>query len=109
MANNEELIFDLVLETKQAVADIKGMLAKTNGEASKSGKSSGNAFGSSMKNAINTVIGTISFAMIANQVKNLFGLFTSFSNSNLQLAGAVKAANSAEVTRSAVLNDSTKV
>jgi len=108
MANNEELIFDLVLETKQAVADIKGMLAKTNGEASKSGKSSGNAFGSSMKNAINTVIGTISFAMIANQVKNLFGLFTSFSNSNLQLAGAVKAANSAEVTRSATLNDSTK-
>ena len=108
MANNEQLIFDLVLETKQAVSDIKGMLAKTNSEAGKSGKSSGTAFGSSMKNAINTVIGTISFAMIANQVRNLFGLFTSFSNSNLQLAGAVKAANSAEVTRSATLNDSTK-
>lgn len=108
MANNQQLIFDLVLETKQAVSDIKGMLAKTNSEAEKSGKSSGTAFGSSMKNAINTVIGTISFAMIANQVRNLFGLFTSFSNSNLQLAGAVKAANSAEVTRSTTLNDSTK-
>jgi tape measure domain-containing protein len=48
----KELIFDIVVETNKAVADIKGMLAKTEAEAKKSGSKAGNEFVKGIKGEI---------------------------------------------------------
>ena len=106
MASNE-LVYDVVLDTKKAVSEIKGMLDQTKSEAAKSGKEAGQAFGKSMKNAITTVVSGLSFAFLSRQIGGLMNQFLGFSNANLQLAGAVKSANSREVERNRVLNDST--
>ena len=71
MANNEQLIFDLVLETKQAVSDIKGMLAKTNGEASKSGKSSGTTFGNNFASTLKAILASQVITSAFEGLKNL--------------------------------------
>jgi hypothetical protein len=105
---SQELTFDLVLETNKAVGEIKSMLAKSNAEASKAGANSGKNFGSTFKSALTTTISGISFNFLTNQIKGLFGLFSTFSNSNMQLEGAIKSVNSAELTRTSILKDSTK-
>lgn len=107
MASNDQLVFDLVLETRQAVNDVKSMLAKTNSEAGKEGTRAGNAFGANLKTAILGVASGISFGFLTKQIAGLFSTFQSFSNSNLQLKGAVDAVNSSELERNRILNDST--
>lgn len=103
---DKDLVYNLVLETKQAVNDIKGFLDKTNNQASTQGKNAGKGFGANFKTALLGIVSGISFKAITSQIQNLFGLFQRFANANLQLEGAINAANAAEQRRNAVLNDS---
>jgi len=105
---SNELIYDLVLETKQAVQATKELVEKTKTEAGKSGKQAGDEFGKQFKSALTAITGKISFNFLKNQMAGLFDTFRGYANANLQIEGAVKAVNFAEQARYATVNDSTK-
>jgi TP901 family phage tail tape measure protein len=63
---NQELTFDLVLETNKAVGEVKQMLQKSNAEAGKTGKQAGNNFGNTFKTALLAVTSKISFDFLKN-------------------------------------------
>lgn len=92
MANNE-LIYDLVLETKQAVQATKELVEKTKTEAGKSGKQAGDEFGKQFKSALTAVVGAISFNFLKNQFDSAIGEYNKLIKSNVALEGAVKVAN----------------
>lgn len=92
MASNE-LIYDLILETKQAVQATKELVEKTKTEAGNSGKTAGSEFGNQFKSALTAIVGKISFDFLRNQFDSAIGEYNKLIKSNVALEGAVKVAN----------------
>lgn len=105
--SSNELIYDLVLETKQAVEATKQLVEKTKIEAGKSGKQAGNEFGSQFKSAITAIVGKISFDAILSKIMKSVDAFRQMSAANVQLAGAINYANSVQQKNTAIITSST--
>ena len=73
----KELIFDIVVETNKAVADIKGMLAKTEAEAKKSGSKAGSEFANSFKAGVSAILTS---AVIISMFSSLSGAIKEYSS-----------------------------
>lgn len=106
MANNE-LIYDLILETKQAVEATKELVSKTKTEASKSGKQAGSEFGNQFKSALTSIIATISFNTLLGGIMKSVDSYRQLSGANVQLAGSIKFANDEQKKNSDIIASST--
>jgi uncharacterized membrane-anchored protein len=107
MADNQ-LIYDLVLETKQAVQATKDLVSKTKVEAGNAGKSAGREFGSQFQNAVNAYIGAISFNAVLGGIMRSVDAFRQVSAANIQLSGAIGFANRSQERNNKIISDSSK-
>jgi hypothetical protein len=105
--STQELTFDLVLETKQAVGDIKAMLAKSNAEAGKAGKGAGNNFGNSFKSAVTGILSAISFNALMGGLQQAVGAYRELQSANVALAGSIKFVNTVSARTNSVLASNT--
>lgn len=72
----DQLTYDLVIETKKAVLDIKSALDKSDQQAAKAGKTSGASFGNSFATAATAILGAISFNALIGGIKDSFNTFS---------------------------------
>jgi hypothetical protein len=105
--DTDQLVFDLVLETKKAVGDIKTMLSKTNAEASRSGKTAGTNFGSNFVNILQAYIAKVSFTSLITQVMGAYGAFKELKMAQIGLNSAIKSINASTQESNAILKSET--
>lgn len=104
--SSNALIYDLILETKQATLATQKMVADSKSQAGQAGTQAGNQFAKNFQNAL----GGIAFGAIFNQIKNgvlgATSAYKAYEKANTNLSGAIRAVNQREQEKIAVLNDS---
>ncbi len=102
-----ELTYDILVRTEKAVADIKSMVAKSNSEASKAGKTSGVSFGNAFANAATAILGAISFNALIGGIQGALGAYRQMQGANVALSGAIKFVNNQASKTNSVLASNT--
>jgi len=106
LMSSNALIYDLILETKQATLATQKMVADSKSQAGQAGSQAGSQFAKNFQNAL----GGIAFGAIFNQIKNaVLGATTAYKayeKANTNLSGAIRAVNQREQEKIAVLRDS---
>lgn len=104
--SSNALIYDLILETKQATLATQKMVSDSKSQAGNAGSQAGSQFAKNFQSAL----GGIAFGAIFNQIKNgvlgAVGAYKTYEKANTNLSGAIRAVNQREQEKMAVLRDS---
>jgi gas vesicle protein len=103
----DQLTYDLVVETKKAVLDIKSALNKSDQQAAKAGKSSGASFGKSFASAATAILGAISFNALIGGIQEALGAYREMQGANVALSGAIKFVNNQATKTNSILASNT--
>lgn len=104
--SSNALIYDLILETRQATVATQKMVSESQRQAGQAGKGAGNQFAKNFQAAL----GGIAFGAIFNTIKNgvlgSVAAYKDYQKANTNLSGAIRAVNQREQEKIAVLKDS---
>lgn len=104
--SSNALIYDLILETRQATVATQKMVSESQRQAGNAGKGAGNQFAKNFQAAL----GGIAFGAIFNTIKNgvlgSVAAYKDYQKANTNLSGAIRAVNQREQEKIAVLKDS---